>query len=95
MVTTATLRLQVMVAAADELYVGCESGELICGDFFMKRKLQPAAATKPLPGARSITALLLQPAAHGQGHYAVLGSMPCGVALFSTFAQQVVGVVTA
>lgn len=84
--------MQVLVAAADELYIGCESGSLFCGDFFMRNASEVAPLTSPLPGPRSMTALALHPTTQGPGHYAVATFVPGGIALFSTFAHQVIGV---
>lgn len=83
--------MQAMVAAANELYIGCASGEVLCGDLFVR--LAPRSQRKAVSvGTRqAVTALLLRPAGDGQAACVVAAGAPCGLALLSTFAQQVVG----
>ena len=87
--------MQAMVAGANELYIGCATGEVLCGDLFVRSKPTSERKAVSVGARRAVTALLFQPARSGQAACVVAAGAPCTLALISSFAQQVIGALAA
>lgn len=84
-------RLQAMVAGTNELYIGCATGEVLCGALFARSAPGVQRKAISVGSLQAVTALLLQPARGDQAACVVAAGAPCGLALIDASAQQVVG----
>lgn len=85
--------MQALAAGSNELYVGCESGRVICGDLFLKKDSHSPENLVPLPGRPAVLALAMLASGPGRAGSVVAAGAPCGVAVLSTFTRAVIGFV--
>jgi hypothetical protein len=85
--------VQALAVGSNELYVGCESGRVICGDLFLKNTSHSPETSVSLPARPAVLALAMLASGPGRAGSVVAAGAPCGVAVLSTFTRSVIGFV--